>query len=214
MGLLPVTGFVLAGGRSVRMGRDKALIELGGRTLIERAVAKLGEVCAAVRILGDSPGLGRYAPLVPDLHPGCGPMGGIEAALAGCATEWALVLPVDVPFLPGAFLGRWAGGVLERGRMGVRLGMCAVDGQPQPAVVMIHRDLGSYLTQSIARGELKLYPALVAAASGLARDSGLEEGRVLEVHGCAEPEARWWFANLNTPEDLSQAEQRVEALDA
>ena len=77
----PVGGYVLAGGRSSRMGRDKALLELAGKPLVLHAVTKLRRVCAEVSVLSDNPELARYAPLVRDLHAGCGPMGGIEAAL-------------------------------------------------------------------------------------------------------------------------------------
>ena len=107
---LQVGGYVLAGGRSSRMGRDKALLELAGKPLIEHAVTKLRRVCAEVHILagaeGEHAGLARYAPLVHDLHPGCGPISGIEAALTHTTHDWNLILAVDVPFLPTALLDR------------------------------------------------------------------------------------------------------------
>ncbi len=85
MGDVPVPseigGYVLAGGRSSRMGRDKALLELAGKPLVRHAVKKLRRVCMDVRVLSDNPELAAYAPIVPDIHRDCGPMGGIEAAL-------------------------------------------------------------------------------------------------------------------------------------
>ena len=74
-------GYVLAGGRSSRMGTDKALLLLAGKPLIAHAVVKLGRLCQDVRVLSANSALAPYAPLVPDLHPDCGPIGGIEVAL-------------------------------------------------------------------------------------------------------------------------------------
>ena len=80
--VLQVGGYVLAGGKSSRMGTDKALVELAGRPLIARAVEKLRQICAEVHILSSNPELEVHAPLIGDLHEDCGPIGGIEAALA------------------------------------------------------------------------------------------------------------------------------------
>src|SRR6185437_8626930 len=76
-----VNGYVLAGGKSSRMGRDKAMLELAGKPLVQRAVEKLRRVCAEVFVVGNRPELEAYAPVVQDLHEECGPLGGIEAAL-------------------------------------------------------------------------------------------------------------------------------------
>src|ERR1039457_2185492 len=89
---LPISGYVLAGGRSSRMGTDKALLQLAGKPLIAHAVAKLRRICADVHILGSKPALAAFAPLVPDLHPNCGPVGGMEAALAHSTQDWSLIL--------------------------------------------------------------------------------------------------------------------------
>jgi molybdopterin-guanine dinucleotide biosynthesis protein A len=75
-----ILGAVLAGGRSTRFGSDKALAELAGQTLLDRAVAQLQHQCAAVIVVGrnDAP-----APCVADYPaPGMGPLGGIAGALA------------------------------------------------------------------------------------------------------------------------------------
>ena len=77
---LDVGAYVLAGGKSSRMGRDKALLELAGKPLVRHAVTKLRRVCEDVHILSGNMELAPYAPLVEDLHPGCGPIGGLEAA--------------------------------------------------------------------------------------------------------------------------------------
>src|SRR5215475_7604470 len=86
------------------MGKDKALERYGGRPLIEHAVGLLRAAGLDPHIVGVRPDLVEYAPVIEDLHPGCGPLGGIEAALVSSSSEWNVFLPVDLPFLPVVFL--------------------------------------------------------------------------------------------------------------
>jgi molybdopterin-guanine dinucleotide biosynthesis protein A len=236
-----VGGYVLAGGRSSRMGADKALLQLAGKPLIEHAVGKLRRISADVHILAGEPGrhaaLAGYAPLVYDLHPGTGPIGGIEAALVHSSHDWNLILPVDVPFLPSAFLDWWVRAILSRRSFRVRVASFIYLGMPQSTLLMIHRDARQYLTRAIARGEFKLFPALEAAASELALPGATPQECVPYVlpidenfrfDGWQEPHAgpSWqvltpaqrttqelWFANLNTPEDFVLAEANIDSLD-
>nr|MBA3916917.1 NTP transferase domain-containing protein [Terriglobales bacterium] len=76
-----LTAFVLAGGKSTRMGRDKAMLEVGGKRLLERALETARQVAARVRIVGDPVKLSSFGPGVPDRYAECGPLGGIHAAL-------------------------------------------------------------------------------------------------------------------------------------
>jgi molybdenum cofactor guanylyltransferase len=99
-------GFVLAGGRSTRMGQDKALLSLAGRSLLDLALNKLRALplAGAPRIAAARSDLSAHAAVIADLHPGCGPLSGIEAALAASACPLNVFLPVDVPLLPPHFL--------------------------------------------------------------------------------------------------------------
>ena len=90
---------VLSGGKSSRMGRDKALLQLDGQTLLERS-KRLGEALGAQQVL-----VSRNEPgFIQDLVHDAGPMAGIAAALPHCLTDWLLVLPVDMPLLTPAAL--------------------------------------------------------------------------------------------------------------
>jgi molybdopterin-guanine dinucleotide biosynthesis protein A len=81
-----VSGFVLVGGKSTRMGTDKAALTLEGRTLLEHAVAIVRQVTGDVAILGPRQLYGGYGvPVIEDIYPGCGPLGGIHAALSHIA---------------------------------------------------------------------------------------------------------------------------------
>ena len=69
-----VTAFILAGGKSTRMGTDKAFVPLHGRTLLERALEVARAVTPDVRVVGDPTKFSTFAPVVEDLFPGCGPI--------------------------------------------------------------------------------------------------------------------------------------------
>ena len=99
-----VTVYVLAGGESRRMGRDKALVEVGGRTLLERALELARSVAAQVRIVGPRAKFGAYGPCVEDVYAGRGPLGGIHAALLETRTDLNLMLAVDLPRMQAEFL--------------------------------------------------------------------------------------------------------------
>ena len=172
------------------MGQDKALLELAGKPLILHAVVKLRRVCMEVNILGDNPALDAYAPLVKDVHPGCGPMGGMEAALLHSRYDWNLFLPVDVPFLPTAYLCHWvrnavhrADGMIRRLHQGFEMPgvhalvwMFRVDGVPQPTVALVHREARPFLTEALERGEYKLFPVLERACREISVAKGLLPG--------------------------------------
>jgi len=100
-----IAGYVLAGGGSTRFGRDKALVEIGGRAMLPRMHELLGHVASKVTVIATPE---KYASLsfkcVADRWPGEGPLGGILTALedAGARNEksqWNLIVSCDMPFL-------------------------------------------------------------------------------------------------------------------
>ena len=236
-----VGGYVLAGGQSSRMGRDKALLPLAGKSLVQHAVTKLGRICREVAILSARPELAGFGRLVPDVHPGCGPLGGMEAALLDTRFDWNLFLPVDVPFLPLAYLQGWLGWLVESEARpdgptrAARVMFWTADGRSHPTVALLHRALAPHLTAALERGERRLQPVLETAARASAAEAGFagEAGfwklaawpdtesvrgswQMEQEGGCtpAQEEGRArWFANLNTPEEFAEAERHVHAMD-
>src|SRR5687767_11220565 len=94
-----VTGVVLAGGRSSRFGRDKALLELGGETLLARAVRVLSGVAGEVLVLGP-PERAVQAPtarILPDERPGDGPLPALASALRAMRGDRILAVATDMP---------------------------------------------------------------------------------------------------------------------
>ena len=214
------------------MGRDKPFLKLAGKPLVLHAVVKLRRVCMEVNVLGGDPALDAYAPLVRDVHPDCGPMGGMEAALLHSRYDLNLFMPIDMPFLPTAYLSCW----LRHTSPYARVMMFTVDGVPQPTVALVHREVRPFLTEALERGEHKLFPVLEKACREIAVGKGLLPGEgmwkipywsgLTSKPGPQRQGEDWWytteaqergsgrwFANLNTPEEFAEAERHLDALD-
>ena len=93
---MPVNGFVLAGGKSTRMGRDKALLDWHGQAMLQHMVDLLQDVADQVQVVGRDQ--------LPDRLPGLGPLSGIATALETTSTDANLFLAVDLPHLTKDFL--------------------------------------------------------------------------------------------------------------
>ena len=106
-----LTGIVLAGGASQRMGRDKAFLELDGRPLIAHVVERVACVCAEVLVVASNvqPYAGLGVRLVQDRFRDVGVLGGLHAGLEAAAHELALAVGCDMPFLNPALLRAFAG---------------------------------------------------------------------------------------------------------
>jgi len=106
-----LTGVVLAGGSSRRMGIDKAFLELDGRSLIEIVIERMHSVCSEVLVVaGDvQPYSGLDARLVTDHFRGVGVLGGIHAGLEAAPHDLTLVVGCDMPFLNTRLLRAFAG---------------------------------------------------------------------------------------------------------
>jgi molybdenum cofactor guanylyltransferase len=209
---LVAEGFVLAGGRSTRMGTDKALLQLAGRSLLEIALEKLRApqlaLSHAPRVAGSRPDLASFAPVIGDIHPGCGPLSGIEAALAASTHSFNLFLPVDLPLLPAKLL-IW---MLHRAvATDASVTFPRINGREQPLCAVYHRRLLGHIGQSIAAGERKVVRAVIAAAL----DNCAAPGQCVDIfdiesvaaafpgmHSFSAVPLHRWFENLNSPEDL------------
>ena len=103
---IPITGLILAGGASRRMGRNKALLELAGQTLAERVREALRPLCGEILLVANDPEPYAFLdlPVVPDLEPGQGPLMGLYSGLNAASGQLALAVAVDMPFLTPDFL--------------------------------------------------------------------------------------------------------------
>lgn len=97
----PATGIILAGGKSTRMGQDKAFVEVGGRPLIERVLERVQQVVAETIIVTNNPQPYAHLPahLVSDIVRGRGPLVGIYSGLQAARHDLAIVVACDMPFI-------------------------------------------------------------------------------------------------------------------
>jgi molybdopterin-guanine dinucleotide biosynthesis protein A len=201
-----ILGVVLAGGRSLRYGSDKAFADLGGFSLARRAIRAL-EV-AAGRVVLVANDVERHAPtglpVRPDLIPGIGPLGGLHTAVAWAAEErfrGVVVLATDMPFVPASLLKELTGeldpGVAvvpaSRGPRGFEPLCAAYDVGCLPAI-----------EAAIERGDravVSFFPDVAVRLVDLAAVSS---------HG--DPDTI--FFNVNRPEDHLRADELLEELRA
>ena len=101
-----LTGVILAGGESHRMGYNKALLRMGSQTIIQRILASLKQVTSSQLIVTNFPEEYEFLdiPMKPDILPGKGAFGGIYTGLSASETPYCLVVACDMPFLNVDFL--------------------------------------------------------------------------------------------------------------
>jgi molybdopterin-guanine dinucleotide biosynthesis protein A len=193
-----IVGLVLAGGRSLRFGSDKALATLGGRTLLEIVASRLGRVCAETAI--SAPAGGPVAALAERLgltvleDPPTAPRGPLSGVLAGL--EWAqsrrasllLTLPCDAPLLPDDLEAR-----LIAAAEGAVAAVARSPGGLQPLCAAWSPGMTRALRSALADG---LHPA----AHQILTDARAVETRFEDDQA---------FINVNTPQDLAEAERRL-----
>jgi molybdenum cofactor guanylyltransferase len=193
MPALALAAFILAGGRSTRMGADKAFVLLDGRTLLARALDLARSLTSDVRIVGDLNRFAAFAPVVEDQFPGCGPLAGIHAALRSSQADLNLILAVDTPFLTPALLEYIIGRAKNSDRAMATVPRTAQGWQPLCA---IYRREFAFIAEK-------------ALGAGRYRIDVLFE--VVRTQAIAEPELQSagfssdLFLNLNTPHDVIEA---------
>ena len=191
-----ITGFVLAGGESTRMGSDKAFLQLGDETLLARSLRLASAVCAEVRIVGSAVRFGAYGTVVEDIFLQRGPLGGIHAALSRSRTDLNLMLAVDLPFIEVRFLEYL---VARARRCDALVTVPRAGGSWQPLCAVYRRAFAQTAEAALAQARNKI-DALFAPV----KIEVLDED---ELALAAFPPAM--FRNLNTPEDWEWARHHL-----
>ncbi len=200
-------GFVLAGGRSARMGIDKAMIPLAGQPLIVHALNILRQAGLSVAIAGARTRLASFAPVVADCELNRGPLGGICAALASTTARWAVFLPVDMPLVPASLVTL----LLQQAEAcGAAVALVEVNGFTQTFPAVVEQALLPGLRIALQDGKGGCLAAFRVVASALGQsvmalplEIAVQDGRVVHPEGLP---VECWFLNVNTAEDLARAE--------
>ncbi len=187
MNVEPVGGFsvaVLAGGSSRRMGRDKALIEIDGETMVARVLAEAHKSAATVAVVvGREPGLWDGIVSVPDRFPGEGPLGGLLTALETSSTDVVVLIPCDLIHPAAASVDLVATTLIENPSLDVVVPV--VNNRRQYVQAAFRRSTAVQLGEQFAGGRRSIH-------------DGIAELAVLELP-VEEPD---WFADADEPSDL------------
>jgi len=191
-GMVEVSAFVLAGGRSRRMGTDKAFIEFQGRTLLDRALALVTVITPNVYILGSRSKFGAFGKVVEDEFAEHGPLGGIHAALRSSTSELNVILAVDMAFVPAQFLN-YLVSEAERGEALATVPEAA--GNWQPLCAVYRKEFADLAEPALRSGRNEIDSLFKEALVRVIKQDELERaGFGVDL-----------FGNLNTPEDLRAA---------
>jgi len=190
-----VAGYILAGGKSTRMGMDKAFVGFDGCTLLARALDLLRSVTSNVYIVGAQEKFSGFAPVVEDIFHDRGPLGGIHAALRSSVRELNLMLAVDMPFVASPFLQYLISEARAAG--GASVVVPRSDDRRQPLCAVYRRSFADAAEMGLLAGRNKI-------------DLLFDEAET-RVIGKAELDRMGFsssiFRNLNTLEELAE-EQR------
>lgn len=196
-----LSGVILCGGMSTRMGRDKAHLLVGDETLIERALRIVSALTPDVVLAcGREP---RYAdlgrPLVCDRFPGAGPLAGLEAALSAAPAGYVVVLACDMPRADARLLER----LLQHARThDLDVALSRSGAGVEPLCGVWSTSMAPHVRAALERGERGVQ-SLLLNPTPLANGSSPRIG-VLDPEAGAGSQADFAF-NVNTPHDLTLA---------
>src|SRR6516165_5775611 len=177
---MTVTGFVLAGGKSTRMGRDKAGLDWHGRPLLEHMMELLRSAADSVHVVGRDP--------LPDKLPGLGPLSGIATALEFSSTDANLIIAVDLPHLTKDFL-KYLRNRLENSSH--PLVACKIE-SAFPLCLGIWRPMLPEIQRRLAAKQLSVRGTIESTSTEVISETELREAGF-----------DWSiFRNVNTPQDL------------
>jgi molybdenum cofactor guanylyltransferase len=191
-----VTAFVLAGGKSTRMGTNKAFLAFNGRTLLANALQMGRAVAHEVKIVGDPTKFGEFGTVVEDVYPGHGPLGGIHAALKSSETDLNLMIGVDLPLLEARFL-RYLLQTAEHTRAVVTLPRVA--GYYEPLCAVYRTEFAGPAERALAEGRNKIDGVFAGLPVRV-----VEHPELAPHHFSPE-----MFRNVNTPEDWKLAQEEL-----
>jgi ABC-type transporter Mla maintaining outer membrane lipid asymmetry ATPase subunit MlaF/molybdopterin-guanine dinucleotide biosynthesis protein A len=187
-----LTAFILAGGKSTRMGADKAFVPLQGRPLLARALELAHTVTSDVRIVGSVEKFGSFGPVVEDIFRDSGPLGGIHAALRNSSSPLNLILAVDLPLVSPAFLQYL---VARAQNSAAVVTVARAEGGWQPLCAVYRREFAEIAEAALRAGHYKIDPLFESVPVQVIEEMELAEAGFSPT----------MFRNLNTLEDLEAA---------
>jgi molybdenum cofactor guanylyltransferase len=186
-----LSAFILAGGKSTRMGTDKAFVIFEGRTLLSRMLEVARSLTPTVGIVGQAAKYAEFAPVIEDTFPGCGPLAGIHAALRATQTELNVILAVDVPFVSAPLVEY----LVSRARNSAAVTLPRAAGGLQPLCAVYRREFADVAEEALRAGRYKIDALFDGTSTQIIQEEEL----------AAAGFSPGIFRNLNSPEDVTAA---------
>ncbi len=188
-----VHGFILAGGRSSRLGTPKALVEVDGAPIVARVLAALSAVVSSVTVVTDRPEEVSFLhlPIIPDRHHASGPLGGLHAALSAAASKTIALVSCDLPFLTPDLLRSLIS------RHGARPVTVPQTDRLHPVCALYDRRLLDLAESRLLAGQRSMH--------GFLEMAGYEAVPLWSFQPPMDPRV---LMNVNTPEDLRAVRSR------
>ena len=203
-----VAAFVLAGGKSIRMGQDKAFLPWEGQTLLARALEATQAVASLTRIVGARAKFDAYANVVEDIFVDRGPLGGIHAALSLTDREFNLVLAVDLPFVTSALLTYLIGRAEATPCLAT---VPRLRGGWEPLCAVYRREFSKVAEAALKRGQNAIHPLLEDRDDQAGIGAGVQAIGVQTIDEkelAAAGFPAWMLRNINTIADLGSCEKQ------
>lgn len=190
---------ILAGGQSLRMGRDKAWLEIGGETLLARQI-NLVRAAGATEVFISGRAERDYssfnAAVLTDNFPNCGPLAGIESALRVCCESLLLVLAVDMPHMTSELLQ------YLQARCGTNNGVIPrLEGQVEPLAAFYPQTAAPLATELLAQSSTRA--GVAAPGVGVFASRCVNKG--LACFYDLPRDGTKQFTNWNQPQDVAQS---------
>jgi len=202
-----VTGIILAGGKSSRLGRDKAWEDVGGQRIIDRVIGALQSSCDEVLIIGDRPerqnelSLPKCIQYRSDELKGRGSIGGLYTGLKSSDTLWSLVVACDMPFISRELI-RFMLSIISKNRCDAIVPV--INGRYQPTHALYNSTCIPFIEKNISSGNFRM-------------DSYFDEIYLEEISEDVINSikgAELSFFNVNTEDDLFTAREQYKLFDA
>ena len=199
MPMFDVQGFILVGGASARMGKDKARLMFGQQTSVQLIAAAMKAITRSVATVGWPKQQLDDVENIPDLRANWGPLGGIEAALRHATASHCLIVACDFPFVSSKLFGI----LIERAHESDAVVPVQSDGHVQPLCSIYRTDA-----------------CTIAAEAAIAADQHSPRALLERVNTTYVPftdvatlkGSEYFFFNVNTPENYQKAQRIFEQL--
>ena len=191
---MEVTGIILAGGKSSRMGQNKALLQVGDETNIGRIKRLIQTRTDHQILITNDPDSYEFLqmPMYEDEHKEYGPLAGIEVALKHSETPWNLIVACDMPFADMEIARFLCKKAQENDAMAA---VPEYNGKRHPLFACYHKDFLPYVVDALEEGEKRMVSVLDQVKAVTVTEEDMKEAGWSDAH------LKLAFYNMNRPED-------------